>query len=153
MRLCWCAQLNQGTPREHHKHTFCFRMRFARFAALLNLFHSNKLEACLHSGLGCGCNMKVCVLGAEPMLGQHILLFKFGPYLSHCDHPIISSTTFLPTFFFNLFFPLGDIYAPSNPVTWCIFFFLPLPALSAPKHWRALSSLKLWCNLGKTSFS
>ena len=29
-----------------------------------------------HSGLGCVCNMKVCALGSDHMLGEHILLFN-----------------------------------------------------------------------------
>ena len=43
-----------------------------------------------HSGLGCMCNMKVCVLGSDSMLVEHILLFNSWPSRSpSCDQPLL----------------------------------------------------------------
>ena len=36
-------------------------------------------DAETHSGLGCVWNMKVCTLGSDSMLGEHILLFNSWP--------------------------------------------------------------------------
>ena len=84
---------------------------------MLNLFHTNKLEACCeaHSGLGCGFNMKVCVLGSDSMLGQHILLFKSSspPHIS-CHN------TFDFIFDFFFFYRLDPNTHPLHSQTTCL---------------------------------
>jgi hypothetical protein len=43
-----------------------------------------------HSGLGCVWNMKVCALGSDTMLREHILLFNSCPSLSpSCDQTLL----------------------------------------------------------------